>query len=473
MKVKVKELLSIMLVLVMCLALLPMTTFAATGDVSFASGGNEVTTPVNGLTAVAKLRAESDDDYSSIVNAAPGEEVYIDVWFDGTVAATMAMEIVVTTAIPGIIINKGRTVVTAGDSFTGPGFDNVNIQVGFRMPSPTVEVNDLTISLSADTVSSDSTLKSLEYAVGEYHYGPWVVPVPGFSPTTYTYNIELPLGASRLVYLFPERNCPYTIGGGGGASGNTYTIDVVAEDRTTSTYTVIFTWATTGTPIIPPTITSEPADSSIMVGSNTTFTAAASGTPMPSYLWYEINSNVYEIITNGGIYSGADTATLTLTGVTTAYNGNQYFCRVYNAAGTVSTRSATLTVTTPVAPTITGLSAMSLTVGYAATSTTAYTIGGTAPVVVAKTSGDAAITWNSATQKLDIAAGLAAGNYPVVLTASNGILPDATLTFTLTVNSSSSGGTGGGGGGGVSSFSVSFNTNGGSAIASRSVSSGA
>ena len=58
---------------------------------------------------------------------------------------------------------------------------------------------------------------------------------------------------------------------------------------------------------------------------------------------------------------------------------------------------------------------------------------GSDPVTVTKTAGDAKITWNDATKKLDIAAGLTAGTYPVTLTASNGTPPDATATFTLTV----------------------------------------
>jgi len=86
-----------------------------------------------------------------------------------------------------------------------------------------------------------------------------------------------------------------------------------------------------------------------------------------------------------------------------------------------------------VAPAITGATEMTLKVGYAATSTETYIITGTEPVTVTKTSGAASIAWNDATKKLDIAAGLAAGIYPVVLTASNGVEPDATLTFTLTV----------------------------------------
>jgi len=86
-----------------------------------------------------------------------------------------------------------------------------------------------------------------------------------------------------------------------------------------------------------------------------------------------------------------------------------------------------------VAPILTGPASLSLAQDYAATSTGAYTVAGIPEPTVTEVSGDAKITWNNATKKLDIAAGLAAGSYPVVLKAANGISPDATLTFTLTV----------------------------------------
>ena len=84
---------------------------------------------------------------------------------------------------------------------------------------------------------------------------------------------------------------------------------------------------------------------------------------------------------------------------------------------------------------ITGPTTMTLTAGYAATSTSAYIIGGTPAPTAAKTSGNAAITWNNSTKKLVIAAGLAAGSYPVVLTATSGT-KTVMFTFTLTVTAS-------------------------------------
>ena len=75
---------------------------------------------------------------------------------------------------------------------------------------------------------------------------------------------------------------------------------------------------------------------------------------------------------------------------------------------------------------------MTLKTGYAATNTDAYIITGSTPVTVTKTLGDDKITWNNSTKKLDIAAGLLAGKYTVILRASNSV-GNSTLTFTLTV----------------------------------------
>ena len=88
---------------------------------------------------------------------------------------------------------------------------------------------------------------------------------------------------------------------------------------------------------------------------------------------------------------------------------------------------------TSVAPKISGPTSMTLQLGYKKTSTKAYTITGTTPISVTKTSGSEKITWNNTTKKLDIDEGLAVGVYTVKLKASNGVTPDATLSFKLTV----------------------------------------
>jgi len=95
-----------------------------------------------------------------------------------------------------------------------------------------------------------------------------------------------------------------------------------------------------GYPSLP--VVTNPATQAVTVGENATFAVSASGGMAPLlYQWQENGAD----ITDGGIYSGATTNTLTLTGVALADSGNQYRCVVndfvwYEAVS----NAATLTV---------------------------------------------------------------------------------------------------------------------------------
>ncbi|HHU08278.1 MAG TPA: DUF11 domain-containing protein, partial [Clostridiaceae bacterium] len=92
-------------------------------------------------------------------------------------------------------------------------------------------------------------------------------------------------------------------------------------------------------------------------------------------------------------------------------------------------------VTPQLVASISGPVSLTLTEAYAAMSTNIFTIAGKpTSTVVQDDDYDGKILWNDETKQLDIAEGLAPGKYPVVLTASNGVEPDATLSFVLTVN---------------------------------------
>jgi len=103
--------------------------------------------------------------------------------------------------------------------------------------------------------------------------------------------------------------------------------------------------------------------------------------------------------------------------------------------GVIKRDTAIVTVVAePVPPAIQGDAELTLREGYGAVSTNAYSIIGTSqPITVAKTSGDAKITWNSATNKLDIDEGLAERTYEIELEAEDNAGRTSTFTFTLTV----------------------------------------
>jgi fibronectin type 3 domain-containing protein len=222
------------------------------------------------------------------------------------------------------------------------------------------------------------------------------------------------------------------------SAGKTYTYQVFAvktgiSGAWSNEATVTMTIA------VAPAITKHPENQTVAEGGNTSVTVVATGSDL-TYQW--------QVSTDGGtIFSpladisnsiaGATSATLRVMNVQTEFNGFKVRCVVSNAGGIfVTSNAATLTVTTG-APTITGPTTMTLTAGYAATSTGVYTVTGTPAPTVTKQSGNAAILWNDSAKKLEIGTGLTVGTYPVVLKASNGVNPDAELTFTLTVTAAS------------------------------------
>ena len=99
-------------------------------------------------------------------------------------------------------------------------------------------------------------------------------------------------------------------------------------------------------PISKPAITTQPKNVTVDAGKTATFKVVATGTGL-SYQWYYRTSSSGEwtaVKTNG------KAATYTLT-TAARHNGYQYRCKVTNAAGSVYSRVATLTVVTK--PTIT------------------------------------------------------------------------------------------------------------------------
>src|SRR5439155_19732218 len=100
------------------------------------------------------------------------------------------------------------------------------------------------------------------------------------------------------------------------------------------------------------------------------FTVTATGTAPLSYQWQK----------NGTAIGAATTASYTTPATTASDNGDQFTVVVSNAAGSVTSRAAALTVsTTPVTPTITTQPAsQTVSVGQAATFTVTAT--GTAPL---------------------------------------------------------------------------------------------
>ena len=85
----------------------------------------------------------------------------------------------------------------------------------------------------------------------------------------------------------------------------------------------------------PPSITTQPADQSVVVGNAASFTVVAGGSPTLAFQWQR---NMTDI-------AGANGSTLNLAPATLSDNGAKFRCIVSNGFGSVTSNEATLTVT--------------------------------------------------------------------------------------------------------------------------------
>jgi hypothetical protein len=88
-----------------------------------------------------------------------------------------------------------------------------------------------------------------------------------------------------------------------------------------------------------PTITQQPTNVTVNVGSTAKFTATVEGSPVLAYQWYNVTAG-----SPGTAIAGATGSTLTLDDVTSAESGNIYELVVTNSSGEATTTAATLTV---------------------------------------------------------------------------------------------------------------------------------
>lgn len=157
------------------------------------------------------------------------------------------------------------------------------------------------------------------------------------SPVTFSVSAS---GQDTLYYqwLFDGTEIP-------GATGSSYSL-ADAQSANEGTYSVLITSALGNTSssnallivYAPPMITNQPESQTCLQGSNVTFSVTAGPAPL-TYQWEENGRP----LSNSATVGGANTATLTLTNVTTAGSAT-YSVIVSGTYGSISSLPATLTV---------------------------------------------------------------------------------------------------------------------------------
>ena len=178
-------------------------------------------------------------------------------------------------------------------------------------------------------------------------------------------------------------------------------------------------------PCTNPVITAQPVNRTICANSNTSFSVTATGTNL-TYQWQVNTGAGWNNVVNGGVYGGATSATLTLTGVPASYNGYLYRCIVFSQGCNTTSSIVTLTVETASQPSvITG--ATSPCIGssqtYSVTNITGTTYAWTVPTGWSITAGQGS---NSIT----VTVGATGGNISVTPSNTCGNGPPGTLVVT-------------------------------------------
>ena len=226
------------------------------------------------------------------------------------------------------VVSSGSNTGGAGSYYVSNTLSSVNLGVVTALPTffppPTATTNAatsiaLTEAMLNGSVNANgaSTTVTFEYGTTT-SYGTTVTATPGTATSSSAVMVSY-----ALTGLTPNTTYHYRVVGvspGGTTNG---------DDQT-------FTTSTAG-----PTITGNPPNRTICVGSNTTFAVTATGAT--GYQWQVNTGSGFTNLSNGAPYSGITSATLTITGATASMNGYTYRC-VVTGSSSVNSNSGTLTV---------------------------------------------------------------------------------------------------------------------------------
>ncbi len=257
---------------------------------------------------------------------------------------------------------------------------------------------------------------------------------PNGTATTanFEYGLTSSYGSTTPAQTLGSGNAAVAIGGGALASLSCNTLYHFRARATNTGGTTAGSDATfTTDACVPPAITTQPTNQTVVAGGTATFTAAAGGNPAPTVQW--------QVRTNGGsTFSDISGATSTTYAFTTVAGdtGKQFRAVFTNGIGSPATSTAaTLTVNTSL-PTMT---ASPTTLQFGAINTGGGTLGsktGSQQVTLTQT-GTGTVGWTATANQpwlqVTSGSGTGTGRFTVSVVSAAGLPATGTVTGTLTV----------------------------------------
>jgi len=190
-----------------------------------------------------------------------------------------------------------------------------------------ISSNAATLSITTATVAPSITSQPASSSVTAGQSASFFVTTSGTAPFTYQWYKDgvAIAGATASSYSL-------TAASAGNAGAYTVTVSNSAGSITSTAATLSIAAA-----VVAPSISTQPTSLSVTASQNATFAVAATGTAPLSYQWYK----------DGVAVSGATSLSLSLSTVATSDAG-AYTVKISNAAGSVTSSVANLSVTTQV-----------------------------------------------------------------------------------------------------------------------------
>ena len=317
--------------------------------------------PIDALKAEVRSLTEQAalNTNVSTANSNRGQRVTADYTFNGGAGtipangtATPYPDIISVSGVPAGALVKEVKINGLNHSWS----DDVDIVL--QSPSGT------NVVLMSD-VGGSSAMTNRDYTWNDgaaLTMGTTTTPSGTYKPTNFvgTLGVEPDNWVTPGPGVVAQPNPTLSLFGNGNQNGDwkLFIVDDAAPDAGNwASWSIIFT----DPPQIcfPIAITGQPSDATVCSGTNGSFSVTATPAGV-SYNWQVDMGAGFVYLTNGGVYSGVNAATLDLTNVTTTMNGYQYRVVITCSDGGLPQISnpATLTVlTSPLSPTITPTSA--------------------------------------------------------------------------------------------------------------------
>ncbi|HKV46732.1 MAG TPA: choice-of-anchor D domain-containing protein [Candidatus Acidoferrales bacterium] len=296
------------------------TVAAAPATVSFGSvsiGSNStqsvsLTNPSHAAVVISNLSSSNaafvPSGLTFPLNLAPGQSAAFHVGFQPTTTGDFSGTIAVAS-------NASNSATMIGVSGSGTQ----------KQQSGVIAASTATLSLGSVVVGSAGTQTFSVTNTG------------GMTATLSSVNSSSPAfaaaGPNFPMDVAPGQTVPFTVTFTPAAAGNASGVITVGSNAS-NTPTTVAVSATGVAAATSPTISSQPANQTVVAGQKATFSVTASGTGTLTYQWKK----------GGTAISGATSASYTTAATTSADNGASFTVAVSNSAGNVTSNAATLTV---------------------------------------------------------------------------------------------------------------------------------